>query len=329
MKYLIMECHMSHAVALSSDGRFLKVANMDYETGQTVDYVVELSKKPKIPAVYKYIGGFAALAACLCLFFFGFYSPNYLPYGTVYLTINPELEMTLSKNGRVLFLEPLNGDGAALIHDYEYKGKDRDEVIRELIELSIEDEYLSDGGKVALSVSSKNLEWSEKLCSEIMDNSDDISGRDYTSKIEESSDNTVIFTVSKSNSEQQPPSTSAPTENTSEETSAAQESTTAPTSAPTENTSAAQESTSAPTYAPTENTSAQSSFISDSRAKEIAFAHSGIDPSSAVIEKVELEEDDGIWEYEVEFKSGSVEYKYKINAANGNIIDFEKETDDD
>ena len=311
MKYLIMECHMSHAVALSSDGRFLKVANMDYETGQTVDYVVELSKKPKIPAVYKYIGGFAALAACLCLFFFGFYSPNYLPYGTVYLTINPELEMTLSKNGRVLFLEPLNGDGAALIHDYEYKGKDRDEVIRELIELSIEDEYLSDGGKVALSVSSKNLEWSEKLCSEIMDNSDDISGRDYTSKIEESSDNTVIFTVSKSNSEQQPPSTSAPTENTSEETSAAQESTTAPTSAP------------------TENTSAQSSFISDSRAKEIAFAHSGIDPSSAVIEKVELEEDDGIWEYEVEFKSGSVEYKYKINAANGNIIDFEKETDDD
>ena len=144
-----------------------------------------------------------------------------------------------------------------------------------------------------------------------MDNSDDISGRDYTSKIEESSDNTVIFTVSKSNSEQQPPSASAPTENTSEETSAAQE------------------STSAPTYAPTENTSAQSSFISDSRAKEIAFAHSGIDPSSAVIEKVELEEDDGIWEYEVEFKSGSVEYKYKINAANGNIIDFEKETDDD
>ena len=327
MKYLIMECHMSHAVALSSDGRFLKVANMDYETGQTVDYVVELSKKPKIPAVYKYIGGFAALAACLCLFFFGFYSPNYLPYGTVYLTINPELEMTLSKNGRVLFLEPLNGDGAALIHDYEYKGKDRDEVIRELIELSIEDEYLSDGGKVALSVSSKNLEWSEKLCSEIMDNSDDISGRDYTSKIEESSDNTIVFTVSKGDEEHEQNTSS--TENTSENSSAPTESTTAPTSAPTENTSAAQESTSAPTYAPTENTSAQSSFISDSRAKEIAFAHSGIDPSSAVIEKVELEEDDGIWEYEVEFKSGSVEYKYKINAANGNIIDFEKETDDD
>ena len=327
MKYLIMECHMSHAVALSSDGRFLKVANMDYETGQTVDYVVELSKKPKIPAVYKYIGGFAALAACLCLFFFGFYSPNYLPYGTVYLTINPELEMTLSKNGRVLFLEPLNGDGAALIHDYEYKGKDRDEVIRELIDLSVENEYLSDGGKVALSISSKNLEWSEKLCSEITDNSDDIYGKNYTSKIEESSDNTIVFTVSKGDEEHEQNTSS--TENTSENSSAPTESTTAPTSAPTENTSAAQESTSAPTYAPTENTSAQSSFISDSRAKEIAFAHSGIDPSSAVIEKVELEEDDGIWEYEVEFKSGSVEYKYKINAANGNIIDFEKETDDD
>lgn len=309
MKYLIMECHMSHAVALSSDGRFLKVANMDYETGQTVDYVVELSKKPKIPAVYKYIGGFAALAACLCLFFFGFYSPNYLPYGTVYLTINPELEMTLSKNGRVLSLAPLNGDGAALIHDYEYKGKDRDEVIRELIDLSVENEYLSDGGKVALSISSKNLEWSEKLCSEITDNSDDIYGKNYTSKIEESSDNTIVFTVSKGDEEHEQNTSS--TENTSENSSAPTESTTAPTSAP------------------TESTSASSGLISDSKAKEIAFAHAGLSPSSAVIEKVELDEDDGIWEYEIEFKSGGFEYKYKINAANGNILDFEKEADDD
>ena len=42
MKYMVMECHLSYAVVLDEEGRFLKVANRHYEVGQTVSEVVEM-----------------------------------------------------------------------------------------------------------------------------------------------------------------------------------------------------------------------------------------------------------------------------------------------
>ena len=40
MKYLVMECHPAYAVVLDEKGRFLKVANLNYEPGQTVSYAL-------------------------------------------------------------------------------------------------------------------------------------------------------------------------------------------------------------------------------------------------------------------------------------------------
>ena len=39
--------------------------------------------------------------------------------------------------------------------------------------------------------------------------------------------------------------------------------------------------------------------------------------------KVQQDRDDGRLEYEVEFKSGSKEYEYTIDAASGTILDYE------
>ena len=41
MTYLVMECHPAYAVVLDQAGRVIKVANMGYEVGQKVDYVIE------------------------------------------------------------------------------------------------------------------------------------------------------------------------------------------------------------------------------------------------------------------------------------------------
>ena len=43
---------------------------------------------------------------------------------------------------------------------------------------------------------------------------------------------------------------------------------------------------------------------------------------------VELDEEDGKLVYEVEFKSGGMEYDYEIDAANGTILQQEAERDD-
>ena len=44
--------------------------------------------------------------------------------------------------------------------------------------------------------------------------------------------------------------------------------------------------------------------------------------------KVQLEKDDGVYEYEVEFHVGNMEYEYSIDAKTGRILDFDKDLDD-
>lgn len=78
-------------------------------------------------------------------------------------------------------------------------------------------------------------------------------------------------------------------------------------------------STAAPTVA-------QTSEISAEKAKQIALSHAGV--GAATFTKVELDTDDGIKVYEIEFKVGNVEYEYDINASNGAIIKSSSEIDD-
>ena len=40
MKYIVMECHIGYAVVLDEDGRFLKVANRNYQVGIIIRRIV-------------------------------------------------------------------------------------------------------------------------------------------------------------------------------------------------------------------------------------------------------------------------------------------------
>ena len=82
------------------------------------------------------------------------------------------------------------------------------------------------------------------------------------------------------------------------------------------------------TSAAVENTtvSAAASGISADRAKQIALSHAGV--GSANFTKVELDTDDGVRVYEIEFKVGNVEYDYDIDASSGAIISSSSEIDD-
>ncbi len=131
MNYLVMEMHPAYAVVLDEEGRFLKAANLHYQVGDTVQDIVELRQAAgKSPALWKPLSGVAGLAACLCLVFFGYYQPNFTPYGALRIQINPDVELTLSRTDRVLELEGLNEDGQVLIEGYDYRrqgpgGRDR------------------------------------------------------------------------------------------------------------------------------------------------------------------------------------------------------------
>ena len=155
-----MEVHPAYAVVLDEEGRFLKAANLRYQVGDTVRDIVELRHpREKRPALWKPLSGVAGLAACLCLVFFGYYQPNFTPYGALRIQINPDVELTLSRTDRVLELEGLNEDGQSLIAGYEYSGKDREDVTGELVERAIDMGYLSDGETVSITVTSSDADW--------------------------------------------------------------------------------------------------------------------------------------------------------------------------
>ena len=155
-----MEVHPAYAVVLDVEGRFLKAANLRYQVGDTVRDIVELRcPKEKRPALWKPLSGVAGLAACLCIVFFGYYQPNFVPYGALRIQINPDVELTLSRTDRVLELEGLNEDGQSLIAGYDYGGKDREGVTEELVERAIGLGYLSDGETVSITVTSSDADW--------------------------------------------------------------------------------------------------------------------------------------------------------------------------
>ena len=65
--------------------------------------------------------------------------------------------------------------------------------------------------------------------------------------------------------------------------------------------------------------------IGEEAALETAIKEAGIKASDVTNSYVELESDDGITKYEVEFYAGNTEYNFEIDAQSGNVLSYEKE----
>ena len=68
--------------------------------------------------------------------------------------------------------------------------------------------------------------------------------------------------------------------------------------------------------------------IGYAKAKSIALGHAGVRETQAYDMDIELDDEDGRLIYEVEFKSGNMEYDYEIDAATGAILKHEAELED-
>lgn len=203
MKYIVMECHLSYAVVLDEYGRFLKVANLHYRTGQTVTHVIAmqepdqemeaagspesgppeaLPRKTQTPSEVqrtpeaavsetarktssqparksRWLYSLGALAACLVLVVGVVFKTQDTIYGSVYMEINPSIRIDVNRSDSVIALESLNEDGAALIRDYQYRKKSLDLVVDQLMDRAIEMGFLSEGGRISLSLDGKSSDW--------------------------------------------------------------------------------------------------------------------------------------------------------------------------
>ncbi len=154
MKYMVMECHLAYAVVLSEEGRFLKVANMRYEIGQTVTDVIpaDLPERAEREGRKGWVKTLSAMAACFLLMVTVLLFTGGTPYASVYMTINPGVRIDVNRSDKVVGMEGVNQDGVELIQEYDYRKKDLDLVMDELVDLAIDKGYLHEGGKVTIQL---------------------------------------------------------------------------------------------------------------------------------------------------------------------------------
>ena len=158
MEYLVMECGLSYAVVMDQDGRILKVPNLGYTVGQTLEDVVLLPERPAKTTLHKRLARWGTMVACLCLLLLGSWVWQ-SPIGTVRMQINPDVLLSVNRFDRVVALEGLNEDGTALIDGYRAYGQEMKTVSDELADRAMELGYLSAGGQITLTVDSEKGDW--------------------------------------------------------------------------------------------------------------------------------------------------------------------------
>ncbi len=85
---------------------------------------------------------------------------------------------------------------------------------------------------------------------------------------------------------------------------------------------------STPTDSTTNTTQNNTAKITEAKAKDIALKHANLTADKVTELEIELDTDDAVTHYDVDFKANGYEYDYEIQAETGEILKSEKEIDD-
>ena len=68
--------------------------------------------------------------------------------------------------------------------------------------------------------------------------------------------------------------------------------------------------------------------LSESEVRSIVLKHANVSSAEVTDWDCELDTDDGVTIFEIEFKAGGYEYDYEVNAMTGSILQYDRELDD-
>ena len=265
------------------------------------------------------------------------YSTNYAVAATVALEVNPSVEICVNKKERVLEVVPLNDDGRVIVGNMDFSGSSLDVTVNALIGSMLQNGYLNDlANSILISVEDDNAAQGallqEKLTQNVneMLNSQAFSGAVL---IQTLSDDAQVKQLAADNNisvgkaqlieqiiAQQPQKNFSELAKLSINdlnlilTSTAQ----------------SQEQNPAQSQSVASlGTASAKAYIGEAKAKEIALQHAQVAEKDIFNYEWELDGDNGIMVYEIEFNVSDYEYDYEINATSGAIIKNAKERDND
>ena len=278
----------------------------------------------------------SAIAAVFVLLIAGcvgflYYNNNYAVASTVSLDINPSIEIRVNQKERVLDVTALNEDGRIVIGDMDFSGSDLEITVNALIGSMLRYGYLNEmANSILVSVDggseNQNSLLKEKLSQEIsaLLETDTFSGAILSQTVTADSElrklaDTYGITVGKAQLVQQimalsPLYTFEGLAGLSiNELNLLLES----------------HSTAEENPISSVGSASDKAYVGTDAAVEKTLTHASLSYDEITSLKTELDWDDGMMVYEVEFHAGGYEYEYEINAKTGDILKSEKERDND
>lgn len=279
----------------------------------------------------------AAVAAAFVLLLggvagFQFYQSNFMVASTVSLDVNPSIEILVNKNERVIEVNARNQDAQIVIGDMDFKGSSLDITLNALIGSMLRNGYLNElANSILVSVDNqdpiKSAELQARLADEInallKDNSFNGAVLSQTistdSHLQELADSYGI-TLGKAQLIQQ-----IITQNTFYSFADLVSLSINELNLLSESGNLNLDNINSL------GTASDKAYIGEGSAWNTAFSHAGVSEANDIIthRQIEMDYENGIMVYELEFKCQGYEYDYDIDAVSGIILKQNKERDDD
>lgn len=112
------------------------------------------------------------------------------------MRINPAVNIDINREGKVIEVKGLNDDGETLVKGYKAKGKEKNQVVLELIDLAEDKGFFEDGDEISLLIDSPDREIYEEYGYEIRINIDEhLKNREYKLKIESKNELEDVYEI--------------------------------------------------------------------------------------------------------------------------------------
>lgn len=277
----------------------------------------------------------AGLAAALLLvvgagFGWNTYQTNYAVASTVSLDVNPSIEITVNQKERVLDVNALNEDGEKILADMDFEGSDIDVTVNAIIGSMVRNGYLNElSNSILVSVDSKDTEKStalqNKLAKEVnaLLQTDTFTGAVISQTVNRDNDLNALaekYNISAGKAKLIQRIVAQNTRYAFEDlvTLSINE------------LNLLTESGNLHLDAVTSSgTASDKRYIGNEAAKQAALTHAGVDDHDIRGFEIDMELENGVMVYEIEFETNQYEYEYDINALDGAVVWQEKEPNRD
>ncbi|WP_321537968.1 anti-sigma factor domain-containing protein [Bacillus mycoides] len=157
-KGIVIDIKKHNVVVLTPNGEFITFKRKvhSYMIGEEISFNEQEQRAPRfsIPSFLKPASLLVTCFLCVLLFFYN--QPEEKVFAYVSVDINPSLEVSVTKDLRVIDLRACNDDGRRILKEMKrWENKHLQDVIRTIIKQSQEDKYLTNDKQVMLTAVTK------------------------------------------------------------------------------------------------------------------------------------------------------------------------------